>query len=164
MEVVPKHQLATVPMTSCMGCLSLSCYDDFIFNYYFIAFSIGKTSSVSLMKLNNLIFYYCFISLLTLSKLKHTQVFIFGKWSQEKDRNISRNELQILRFYLLLKMLLLVILFAILKIVLSSCIFVLKSWHGRALYTRYTGIWKKDTTLNTKGLKRGTKGINMKMT
>ena len=51
MEVVAKHYIATVPITSPMGCSSQ------MFFCYFIAVPIGKTCS------------YCFISLLTLSML-----------------------------------------------------------------------------------------------
>ena len=48
---------------------SIICYDDVIFNFhYFIAVSIGKTCSMSLMRFNNRTFYIFFIPLLTLSK------------------------------------------------------------------------------------------------
>ena len=40
--------------------LSISCYDDVIFNFYFFIV-IGKTCSMSLIRFNNHFFAYCFI-------------------------------------------------------------------------------------------------------
>ena len=60
-------------------------------------------------------------------------------------------------------MLLLVTLFAILKIVFPSCMFALKSRHGSVVSPKNWNI-EKNITLNTKGIKRGTTRINTKMT
>ena len=117
---------------------------------------------------------YCFISLLTLSKFsqcfkilifnietvfltnvvnKSYTFFILWKWSQERDQYISRNEFWIIRFYLPFKILLLVILFAILKIGFPFvCFFKTVAWKSVAFPI-------KSTTLNCEGLKRRTKRL-----
>ena len=49
--------------------LSRSWYDEVIYNFhYFTAVPLGKFCSMLLIRFNNRIFIYCFISLLTLSK------------------------------------------------------------------------------------------------
>ena len=158
MGAIPK-QFATVSMTSTSGVrqwyLSISCYGTVSFNFnYFIAVSIGKTCSKSLMRFNRSIFTYCVILLLTLSKfsqcfkysfnIHHFNRFLANIVNKEYTffctlkivRNISRNRFQTFYFHSPFKMLFLVILFSILEIAFSSSMFALKSRHGRVQYPR----------------------------
>ena len=65
MGVVVRHEFVSVPMTGPMGVLhrhlSISCYENVIFNlYYFIAVPIGKNCTTSLMGFSNRILYILF--------------------------------------------------------------------------------------------------------
>ena len=108
---------------------SIACYHDVTFNIdYFIevlSFRCSFLTSRKFSRCSKLLMFT--IETVFLTNIKYVQVFLLWKWSQKRDRNMSRNEFQIFRFYLPLKMLLLVLLFGIVKITFSSCMFALNS-------------------------------------